>query len=679
MNTLLAKGVRWLGVLLCAMGLLRATDETAPRPLLHPLLSDQAVLQRGKPVRVWGWATPGAEVSVQLAGEGLAVASVKTRAAADGRWQAELGPFKAGGPYVLSAISGEIRSESRDVLVGDVWLCSGQSNMEMTMAKAKGFAAERAGANLPRLRHIEVQRNRASEPKEMIGGKWQACSPDTVGGFSAVAYFFGRDLHRELDVPIGLVTSAQGGTTCEGWISASRLAAEPGLAAPFAGYLNAVAAVDQQKARTGKDYPELVADWLQANDPGTHADPAWSQPGHATAGWTSARVPGVFEYTGAVPKNYDGTIWVRREVVVPPELAGRRATLKLGMIGDLDTTWVNGVRVGAMWKDYETRAYPVSAKLLKAGANSIAVRIINTGGSAGFKSMKPADIALVFDDGRSLPLAGTWRLRAGVDLKAAPALPLRRPDGTAPASLYNGMIAPLVPMALTGAVWYQGEGNAGSSAYSYRSLLTALIGDWRAKFAQGDFPFIIVSLPNYRARQEKPSESAWAEIREAQAQVAKNLPACGLAVTIDAGEAGNLHPSDKQPVGVRLALAARAVAYRQPVAWSGPWFRSMAVEGGRVRVSFDHVGAGLRAKDGAALAGFAVAGEDRNFVWADARIEGDAVVVSSERIPKPAAVRYGWADNPECNLTNDTGLPAVPFRTDDWPARNQPKPAPEAP
>ena len=644
-------------------------------PLLHPLFSDEAVLQRGKPVAVWGWAAPGAEVAVVLAGNGLAATPTQVKAGADGRWQAMLGPFQAGGPYTLTASAGDQKVEAKDVLVGDVWLCGGQSNMGIPVFMAKNFKEEMANGNFPRLRHLLVGGHYAGTPQELIKGKWQVCTPASVAGFTAVPYFFGRQLHQDLNVPIGLVVSAMGGTDAEAWVSAGALATLPDFSKPVADFQKLAADVAEQTRRTGKEYPALIAEWYLANDPGTAAFPPWSAPEYDTSAWSTVKVPGILKAGADLPKDYIGTLWLRREVTLPSTAAGKHAQLILDSVLDWDTTWVNGRKVGEKEGPTIARIYDIPANLLKEGPNSIAIRILAHIRDSGMNG-HPEKVRLAFDDHTAIPLAGDWRLHTGIELKSAPKLPLRDDRKVELTSLFNGQIAPLLPLSLTGVIWYQGENNAYSRSYQYRTLLPTLIGDWRAHFGQGDLPFLIVSLANYMERLDQPGESAWAELREAQALTARTLPACGLTVAIDVGDAGDIHPKDKQTVGHRLALAAEAIAYGRQVEWSGPWYRTMEVEGSAIRLTFDHLGGGLMACDGESLTGFAIAGEDRAFVWARARIDGDAVVVSSPQVAKPVAVRYAWANNPACNLANKAGLPAVPFRTDDWPGLTWPKPPP---
>ena len=689
----LSSGVAGLG---CALGIcllaccgIAAEPAVPAKPLLHPLFSDGAVLQRGRPVAVWGWTEPGAEVIVVLAGEGLDAKRVQVKAGADGRWQAALGPFAAGGPYTLTASSRDQKAEAKDVLIGDVWLCCGERNMVVPLFMAKNAKEEMSKANFPRLRQFLVAGHHAGTPQELIGHpgdsikrKWLVCTPASIDGFYAIPFFFGRQLLQDLNVPIGVVVGAVGDSAGEAWVSAEAMSTLPEFVKPVADFQKLAQDVAEQKKRTGQDYPELLAAWYQAHDPGTMAVPTWSASECDISTWRTVNIPALLKPGVDLPKGFTGTYWLRREVTVPVELASKPGRLMLDANLDWDTTWLNGQKVGESERP-NARNYVLPHNLLKAGTNIIAVRVLAHTLNVGPVG-RPEKVNLCFDDGRTtMPLAGAWRIHAGVDLKSAPPLPIRDDRKIEITSLYNGFIAPLVPMSLAGEVWYQGEYTASlNRSDQYRRVLPTLITDWRAHFGQGDLPFLIVSLANYnyQPRPERPADSAWAELREAQAITTKALPACGLTVTIDGGEARNIYPVDKRPVSNRLALAARAIAYGQQVEWSGPWYKAMTVEGSSIRLAFDHLGGGLVISNGAALAGFAVAGADRIFVWAEARIDGDTVVVSSPQVVKPVAVRYAWGDDPPCNLANKAGLPAVPFRTDDWPglSRHNPSTAPVA-
>jgi sialate O-acetylesterase len=414
------------------------------------------------------------------------------------------------------------------------------------------------------------------------------------------------------------------------------------------------------------DIDKLMTAWWAKNDPGSAAMPGWADPALDMSGWKTMRLPQAWEAV-ALP-DYDGVVWFRRTFELPDAWIGHDLMLYLGPIDDRDTTFVNGVRVGAMNQWDAPRNYLVSAKLLKPGTNTIAIRVLDTGGAGGLNGT-PEQLKIEPSDGGGTPvlLAGDWLYRPSAALAKVEAPPGFPNDLSLVVARYNGMIAPLLPFAIKGAIWYQGESNVGR-AEQYKKLLPLLIRDWRARFNVGDFPFLIVQLADYLDRRETPSDSEWARLREAQLYVSQTVPRSGLAVTIDIGDAKDIHPKNKQDVGRRLALAALAVAYGQQNESSGPVYRSMKVEGDAIRLTFDHTDGGLVAKDNDCLKGFAIAGADRKFVWADAVIKGKGVVVSSAQVKNPVAVRYGWADNPACNLYNKAGLPASPFRTDDFPA-----------
>jgi sialate O-acetylesterase len=473
---------------------------------LIPLFSDNMVLQCDIPAPIWGTAEAGDEVTVAVAGQ-----KKSAKAGADGKWIVKLDPIKAGGPHDLT-VSGKTSVTLKNVLVGEVWICSGQSNMEMSVTSSNNSDEEKAKATFPNLRLFTVQKRQADAPVSDIldaQGKpvagWKECGPATVGGFSAVAYFFGREIHQKLGVPVGLIHTSWGGTPAEVWTS----------------------------DRVIQSRPEF--------------------------------------------KNYVNFYAKRQE-------------------------------------DYEKALPKYKEDVEKAKAEG-----------------KPAPKAL----NKPMKLS----------------------------ALYNGMIAPLIPYGIKGAIWYQGESNA-AQAKIYQTLFPSMITNWREDWGQGDFPFGFVQLANYLARKDQPADSNWAELREAQTMTL-SLPKTGMAVIVDIGDSKDIHPKNKQDVGKRLAYWAESQVYGKDLVYAGPMYQSMKVDGGKVAISFKHVGGGLVAK-GDKLAGFAVAGEDRKFVWAEAKIDGDTVVVSADQVSKPAAVRYAWADNPECNLYNKEGLPASPFRTDTW-------------
>lgn len=632
----------------------REEPTAKPRPLLHPLFSDHAVLQRDVAVPVWGWTAPGSAVKVSVDGKPVAAAT----ADASGRWLAKLPALPAGGPHTLAVEAGPELAVREDILAGDVWIASGQSNMQWPVAASNRAAEEIAAANHPRLRLFSVPQRIGLEPEELVEGSWQLCSPATVGGFSAVAYFFGRDLLEKLDVPIGLVNTSWGGTVAEAWTSAEALSELEDFRAPLEEFRKSVEA-----AKGGRDdFAARLEAWWRANDPGSREGDLWAAPSKDVSDWKSMEIPAAWENAGL--PGFDGIVWFRKDFELGAAWAGKEAALRLGPVDDRDATWVNGVRVGDGDDWSKPRAYKVPRGVLVAGRNSIAVRVLDTGGAGGLGGAA-SQYSLETLDGSAppVPLSGAWKYRDAAPLSKlapAPARPGSNPNVVT--VLYNGMIAPLIPYAIRGAIWYQGESNA-DRPEQYRRLLPALIRDWRSRFGVGDFTFLVVQLANFTAPQKAPVESGWAELREAQLLTALSVPKVGLAVTIDIGEANDIHPRNKQDVGRRLALAALRIAYGKDIVWSGPIFRSMEVRGREARLAFDCAGGGLVARGGV-LKGFAISGEDGVFRWADARIEGAEVIVSSPEVERPRAVRYGWANNPPCNLYNAEGLPASPFRTD---------------
>jgi sialate O-acetylesterase len=651
----------WLLALMLILAAAPKAVASTDHPFLHPLFCDHAVLQRGGPVPVWGWSAPGSSVTVTFAGQ-----SRTAVAGPDGKWLVKLKAMRASAKARSLSVTNSTTHESaviNDVLVGDVWLCSGQSNMEMGVGVCNA-TNDIASANFPQIRLLTVPRLIAAEPVETMKCQWFPCSPDTIknglwGGFSAAGFFFGRELNRELNVPIGLIHSSWGGTVAEAWTSAEGLA----LLGDFNDAIKNLR--DGASSPRKVDYLEIYEKWCQQKDPGTQK--GWAQGTGVDASWKSVQMPQPFQQAGL--PGFNGMVWFQREFDLPADWAGKDLKLDLGPVDDFDTTWINGVKVGQMNRYDLIRSYTVSASAIKPGKNILTIRVMDTGGFGGLTAQPEQMKIAPAGDTQAAPisLAGVWRMRDSAPLAqlGSPPAPPDEGNPNVVTVLYNGMIAPLLPFAIKGAIWYQGESNAGR-AKQYRRLLPAMIGDWRNRFGEGNFPFYIVSLANFQATNAEPRDSDWAELREAQALTAKNVPNCGLALAIDIGNAEDIHPKNKQELGRRLALVALAKTYGHKIEYSGPWYRSMKVSGDKIQLKFDHVDGGLVAKEGK-LTGFAIAGEDHKFVWADAVIDGKTIVVSSPAVVKPLAVRYAWDINPVCNLYNQAGLPAVPFRTDDWP------------
>ncbi len=619
---------------------------------LPRLISDGMVLQRDAELKIWGWAAPGENVTLEFAG-----AQYSTTADASGKWSVVMPPMQAGGPHTMT-LTASNRLTVSDILVGDVWLCSGQSNMELPVRRVRPlYEDEIAAAENNSIRSFTVPKTFifSGPQSDLTGGKWTAASPETVLDFSAAAWFFAREINKKYGVPVGLLTSAFGGSPAEAWISEESLKAYP------------VHYDELQKLKTDsyisdieKADRERIAEWyqnLQRADsgymtPGTR----WSDENMPDADWKTMTVPGY--WSGTQLKGINGAVWFRKELDIPASAAGQPATVNLGRIVDADSAFLNGIFIGTVSYQYPPRWYTVPAGILKEGKNILAVRVISNIGDGGFVPDKTYE--LTAGDFKT-SLEGEWKYKTGA---VVPPLRGQTFFGYKPSGLYNAMLAPLLGYKIKGILWYQGESNAGRPE-EYRSLLPALIRDWRNSLGQGDVPFLAVQLPNFMEARDTPYDSGWALFREAQTEALK-LPSTGMAVTYDIGEWNDIHPLNKKDVGVRLALAAQKVAYGDSeVVASGPTYKSMTVRGRRIIVSFENTGSGLTARNSRRPGHFAIAGEDMQFVWAKARIRGDKVIVKNRKVKKPVAVRYAWADNPVgANLYNKEGLPAAPFRTD---------------
>jgi sialate O-acetylesterase len=630
---------------------------------LPTIFGDHMVLQRGKPNTFWGWAKPGEEVHVDVGGH-----QASAKAGEDGRWQVRVDPPEVGGPYTVKIDGGSEHAELKDVLAGDVWLCGGQSNMEMGITQVNDADREIQNANPPQVRLYIVGHQPTFAPAAVpASGQWKVCSPESVkqggwGGFSAVAYFFGTALNEKLHVPIGLVEDAVGGTSVETWTNAESLR-------KVGGYDAQLAEAARLQTRGGPVYGNYIMPWYDEYDVGQKEH--WEAPAFDDSKWKTVHVPtGAFADLG-VP-DQPAVCWFRKEVTLPNPLPGAAepGKIELGVIERMDTVYINGHWVGASAWVENPRAYDIPAGVLKPGPNVIAVRVLKTKPDGGFKS--PANLLQLKlgDDKTAIPLAGAWKGAVSVDAKPPHPLPMGFENWPIiPTVLYNGMLKPVTPLAVTGAIWYQGEANW-QNAYAYRKLLPAMIQDWRQAFAQGDFPFYIVQLPKFNPHKDQPGDDAWAELRESQAVAAKTAPNAGLVVTIDTGDPNNIHPKDKRIVGDRLAALALAEHYGQKVPHAGPTFTTAEHVPGGLRLHFDHADGGLVAKASEPKE-FSVAGADRKFHWARAKIEGDTIVVSAPDVPEPQAARYAWQGSPQATLFNGAGLPAGPFRTDDWPLSTQ--------
>ncbi len=638
-----------------------AVSEDAARPVpptlpfVSAIFGDNMVLQRGKKNTIWGWSDPGDKVRVEIANK-----HASGVAGPDHRWQVKIQPPPVGGPYTVK-ISGHQTHhivELHNVLVGDVWLCGGQSNMQVSLRFAKNGEEEVKAANFPEIRFFTVAGHPAYHHTDVVEGSWKVVSPETADHVSAVAYYFARKVQQEIHVPIGLVIDALGGTPAEAWTSASALR-------PLKDFDVPLAELERLTTTGAPEYGNYVMHWYDQYDVGVKGN--WAAPDFDDSAWKSVEIPGGFSDLG-VPET-PAVAWFRKEIVLPDPIPPGRALLFLGSIERMDTAYLNGKEVGASAWVENPRVYFIPDGVLKPGKNLVAIRVLKTKPEGGFLS-KPEVLRLELGDKTSIPLAGEWKAQLSVDARPPHPLPIGYENWPVlPSVLYEGMLAPIAPLSITGALWYQGEQNS-ERGFQYRRILPAMIADWRKLFGQGDFPFYIVSLPTWRQHSATPIDDTWAETRESQAITAATVPNTCLAVTIDTGDPENLHPKDKQPVGERLAFCALAKHYGKKVAYSGPTLASVERLPGLIRLRFAHTDGGLVVK-GAKLEEFQIAGDDRKWYWADAKIEGDTVVVSSPSVPEPKEVRYAWQSNPAATLFNGAGLPAGPFRTDTWPGMTE--------
>jgi sialate O-acetylesterase len=554
-------------------------------------------------------------------------------------------------------LTGSNKITIKDILIGDVWLCAGQSNMVHQMELHKEtYAVDIAKADYPHIRQfwVPLKANLERTEEDLQTGYWKCANPEDVRQFSAVAYFIARNLYEQYGVPIGLINASVGGTPVEAWTSGKGLQTFPELTPIIKRNKDTSFINNAQRAAAAQ---QAFLNKRNLADKGITEATKWYDTTYTPKGWRPISIPGYWEDQGA--SNLDGIVWYRKEIAVPESMRGQPAKLYLGRIVDADVVYINGIPVGQTGYQYPQRRYTVPAGLLHGGKNTIVVRVINNSGKGGFVPHKPYRL---YAGEEKIDLIGEWQYKVG-----AVFTPLKSNAGiniqNEPAALFNGMIAPLLPYSLKGMLWYQGESNAGKPQ-NYASLFTNFIRDWRSHFQQGSIPFLYVQLPNFMDASYLPQESNWALMREAQA-AALSEPNTAMAVAIDLGEWNDIHPDNKKDVGIRLAKAAQKLVYGAPMVASGPIFQSATIKDSTITITFSDTGSGLVTANGEAPGGFAIAGKDKNFVWAAAKIDGNKVTVWSNEIPKPLYVRYAWADNPHnANLYNKEGLPAAPFRTD---------------
>ena len=633
---------------------------------MSPLFTDNMVLQQKADAPVWGTSDPGSEIKVLTSWNKTAYSTV---AAEDGKWMLKVKTPKAGGPYEMTVYeNGREVKKIGNILIGEVWLCSGQSNMEMPVkgwGKVLNYEQElKDAAKYPKIRLLQVKKLTSPHPEEDLftdTDGWAVCSPASLEEFSSTAYFFGRELHLKKNVPVGLINTSWGGTIIEAWMSKAALEGVKDLEEEA----EMVSEWPDDRQQRQSEYRKCVDVWnemiAKCNEACLNVDKDFYTSRIDDSKWAAFNVPGSVE---TLKPGLDGHVLIRKEVLIPESWSGKDLVFHSSAIDDRDMTYFNGKLVGNGSGWHIARTYTIPGELVKAGKAIVAIRIMDDISSGGIGG-RPEDIYLEGPEGQRLSLAGEWKAKIAADFSALPKRPMNIVnDPNWSTVLYNAMINPLVPYAVKGAIWYQGCSNVDRS-YQYRDLMSLMIEDWRKAWGY-DFPFYITQLSSFMEYQTVPCESTWAELREAQDIAARVTKNTGMVVTLDIGDAKDIHPKNKQEVGRRLALQAMNKTYGMPVLCSGPVYEGYEISGNTIRIKFSSVGKGLVAKGGK-LEGFAVAGADRKFYWADAEISGDCVVLSCKDVERPLAVRYAWANNPVGNLFNADGLPAGPFRTDDWP------------
>lgn len=618
---------------------------------LPAIVTDGMILQRDTPLKIWGWASPGEKVTVQFDR-----GKYTTKANAHGKWQVGLPAMPADGKTHTLNVKGKNTITINDILLGDVWFCSGQSNMVHQMnIHDVTYAKDIQEANFPAIRQFWVPNTTQliAPAEELPSGEWVPAIGDKVRPFSAVAYFFARSLHQKYQVPVGIINASWGGTPIEAWIS------EEGLK----NFEDLLPVLLKNKDTSYVNQANRIA--ARANTPrpsddlGIKSTPQWSDPAYQPKGWKPINVPGYWEDQGI--RDLNGVVWYRKEIHVPASMTGKEAGVWLGRIVDADELYINGQKIGGFGYMYPQRRYKVAKDVLKAGKNVFVVRVTNHGGKGGFVPDKPY---CLFTGKDTIDLKGTWHYKVGEVFEPASPGPPAIALHNQPSALYNAMVHPVIHYGIKGVLWYQGESNT-AKPERYEALLTSLIHDWRTRWEKPELPVIFAQLPGFMDYNYLPVESNWARHREEVLKTLK-VPHTAMTVNIDLGEWNDVHPENKKDVGERMALAAYKLAYGENLVYSGPIYRSAVTEGHRILLSFDHTASGLITADGEAPAEFAIAGEDKKFRWAKARIEGDRIAVWNDNIPNPRYVRYAWADNPvNPNVYNREGLPASPFRTDE--------------
>lgn len=613
------------------------------------IFADNMVLQRNTPIPVWGTAKANEQIEIRFNKQ-----IKKAKADKNGKWMIRLDNEKAGGPYSLT-IKARNTIQIKNVLVGEVWLCTGQSNMEWSVEQSNDAKKEMASANNPMIRHIKIDKGVNSIPQSSVNSKnsWQVCDSTTVGDFTAIGYFFAKNLYNELKIPVGLINASWGGTNIETWISREGFESSD----EFKGMIAGMPRVDLDSLSKLKVRGfEKKIETLQGAKINSAAASAFKESVFNDSKWPELNMPQLWE--AQILGEFDGVVWLRKSITLSAEDSKKEALLDLAQIDDEDVTYVNGVKVGAMEKYDSKREYAIPAGILKEGTNVIAVRVTDTGGGGGIYG-EAANLKLTVGS-KIIPLSGKWKFQVESTKTSTN-------ENSLPSLCYNAMINPLMPFAFKGVLWYQGESNAGR-AYQYRKAFPLMINDWRQKWNQGDFPFYFVQLATFYAGGNSNEGCSWAELREAQT-MALSLPNTGMVVTTDLVTIpSDIHPTNKQDVGKRLAAIAFNNLYNKKMVCSGPTFKSFETKGNQIIVSFDNVGTGLSTPDKYGyIKGFEIAGKDQVFHYAKGFIKDNKLILSSEEVSSPLAVHFSWiGDATESNLFNKEGFPAVPFRTDEW-------------
>ena len=639
----------------CIMIILFNSFSAGATVRLPQLLSNHMVLQRGMDFKIWGWASPGEKISISFNGK-----KINAVTGPDSKWLVTFPAMTAGGPFTMH-IQGENEITLNDILIGDVWFCSGQSNMVLPMERLKEkYPEEVANDHFPEIRNFFVP-TLADVTKiqdDLPPGKWIPAVGSDILQFGGLTYFFAKQLYQKYHVPIGIINSSVGGYPIQSWMSKDALKEFPKLESQIKKYSDTNYMNNLERARTAREYEN--AHPLILPDKGTIGPVHWTDPAYVPANWRRFWMPGYWADQGV--KGLHGILYFRKVIEVPASMTGMQARLFLGCIVDADSTFVNGKFVGNITYQYPPRRYILPSGLLKPGKNLIVIKLTNTGGKGGFVPDKNYTLNA---NGQQIDLRGDWVYQVArvidpvIDSTASDEWIMKNSI----TGLYNTMVAPAIYYAVKGFLWNQGESNI-SNPGNYNKYLIALINDWRSKWNEGEIPFLYAQLPGFGDVEYSPSESNWAQMRQYQLDVL-TVPNTGMAVTIDAGEWNNLHPLDKKDVGERLALWAEHLCFGSTDPdFSGPVYRSSKIEGNKIILSFNHTDSGLTIKGGGDLYYFSIAGADKKFVWAKAKIDADKITVWNDEVANPVVVRYAWADNPEgANLYNKKGLPASPFET----------------